>query len=163
MLWFNRRRDFCKRLAIELLKGLINHKTLILTKILKCCLLSSLSNIHLELPERVKSKLLSIYLIYQYLILLGKPLWKLSDIMSHFQYCFSMTPLLPYLSSWLHQKLKEFPSNGLLIFNNIHFWDLFHPSCIIQYKLFLSFLSRKWTINKYHTPLRRFSYSWKHC
>lgn len=116
--------------------------------------IQSLSNIHLELPERVKSKLLSIYLIYQYLILLGKPLWKLSDIMSHFRCYFSMTPLLPYLSSWLHQKLKEFPSNSLLIFNNIHCWqlihswDLFHPSCVIQYKFFLSFLSRKWTINK---------------
>ena len=42
----------------------------------------------------------------------------------------------------------------------IHCWDLFYPSCIIQYKFSLSFLSRKWTINKYHTPLRRFSYSW---
>lgn len=36
--------------------------------------IQSLTNIHLELLERVKSKLLSIYLIYQYLILLGKPL-----------------------------------------------------------------------------------------
>lgn len=124
--------------------------------------IQSLSNIHLELPERVKSKLLSINLIYQYLILLGKPLWKLSAIMSHFQYYFSMTPFLPYLSSWL-QKLKELPSNSLLIFNNIHCWDLFHPSCVIQYKFFLSFLSRKWTINKYHTLLRRLFYSWKHC